>query len=233
MVLFPTVCTHTPRLWPLAGLRVNQASSSSLGTDRCSEVLCTTVCPSIIGLVAKSLSVIEVLVPPFYFSMLFTFLPVSLWVLFLPQLCFPGFCRDILLGSLKLLLLLNLTLCSLLKCADFGVSLVDGSSERGEKDASKITTYPPGAVRFDCELRAVQVSCGFHHSGRLFSLMAASGQSPGQSCFRKLLLLLLQHYSYYFALQWCWWRMEMSTRLVMVNTGSSDTEMSTPGTLVD
>ncbi|KAK7882381.1 hypothetical protein WMY93_028555 [Mugilogobius chulae] len=38
------------------------------------------------------------------------------------------------------------------------------SSERGEKDASKITTYPPGAVRFDCELRAVQVSCGFHHS---------------------------------------------------------------------
>ncbi|XP_057222491.1 E3 ubiquitin-protein ligase MYCBP2 isoform X12 [Malurus melanocephalus] len=40
----------------------------------------------------------------------------------------------------------------------------DGSGERGEKDASKITTYPPGAVRFDCELRAVQVSCGFHHS---------------------------------------------------------------------
>ncbi|MEQ2246774.1 E3 ubiquitin-protein ligase mycbp2 [Ilyodon furcidens] len=40
----------------------------------------------------------------------------------------------------------------------------DGSSERGEKDASKITTYPPGAVRFDSELRAVQVSCGFHHS---------------------------------------------------------------------
>ncbi|XP_069061346.1 E3 ubiquitin-protein ligase MYCBP2 isoform X10 [Pleurodeles waltl] len=40
----------------------------------------------------------------------------------------------------------------------------DGSGERGEKDGSKITTYPPGAVRFDCELRAVQVSCGFHHS---------------------------------------------------------------------
>ncbi|KAM5147624.1 E3 ubiquitin-protein ligase MYCBP2 isoform 6-T6 [Callospermophilus lateralis] len=40
----------------------------------------------------------------------------------------------------------------------------DGSGERGEKDASKITTYPPGSVRFDCELRAVQVSCGFHHS---------------------------------------------------------------------
>uniref|UniRef100_A0A8C2APB2 E3 ubiquitin-protein ligase MYCBP2 n=1 Tax=Cyprinus carpio TaxID=7962 RepID=A0A8C2APB2_CYPCA len=40
----------------------------------------------------------------------------------------------------------------------------DGSSERGDKDASKITTYPPGTVRFDCELRAVQVSCGFHHS---------------------------------------------------------------------
>ncbi|XP_066092496.1 E3 ubiquitin-protein ligase MYCBP2 isoform X10 [Saccopteryx bilineata] len=40
----------------------------------------------------------------------------------------------------------------------------DGSGERGEKDASKITTYPPGSVRFDCELRAVQVTCGFHHS---------------------------------------------------------------------
>ncbi|XP_062420974.1 E3 ubiquitin-protein ligase MYCBP2 isoform X2 [Pungitius pungitius] len=40
----------------------------------------------------------------------------------------------------------------------------DGSSERGEKDASKITTYPPGAVIFNCEMRAVQVSCGFHHS---------------------------------------------------------------------
>ncbi|XP_034779596.2 E3 ubiquitin-protein ligase MYCBP2 isoform X9 [Acipenser ruthenus] len=40
----------------------------------------------------------------------------------------------------------------------------DGSGERGDKDASKITTYPPGAVRFDCALRAVQVSCGFHHS---------------------------------------------------------------------
>ncbi|XP_031752934.1 E3 ubiquitin-protein ligase MYCBP2 isoform X8 [Xenopus tropicalis] len=40
----------------------------------------------------------------------------------------------------------------------------DEGREQGEKDASKITTYPPGAVRFDCELRAVQVSCGFHHS---------------------------------------------------------------------
>uniref|UniRef100_A0A4W5M9H3 RCR-type E3 ubiquitin transferase n=1 Tax=Hucho hucho TaxID=62062 RepID=A0A4W5M9H3_9TELE len=40
----------------------------------------------------------------------------------------------------------------------------DGSSERGEKDASKITTYPPGAVLFDCEMTAVQVSCGLHHS---------------------------------------------------------------------
>ncbi|CAO2591792.1 E3 ubiquitin-protein ligase MYCBP2 [Lemmus lemmus] len=40
----------------------------------------------------------------------------------------------------------------------------DGSGDRGEKDASKITTYPPGSVRFDCEVRAVQVSCGFHHS---------------------------------------------------------------------
>uniref|UniRef100_A0A8C8JY02 RCR-type E3 ubiquitin transferase n=1 Tax=Oncorhynchus tshawytscha TaxID=74940 RepID=A0A8C8JY02_ONCTS len=39
-----------------------------------------------------------------------------------------------------------------------------GSSEQGEKDASKITTYPPGAVLFDCEMTAVQVSCGLHHS---------------------------------------------------------------------
>ncbi|KAM9484006.1 E3 ubiquitin-protein ligase MYCBP2 isoform 19-T19 [Salvelinus alpinus] len=40
----------------------------------------------------------------------------------------------------------------------------EGSSERGEKDVSKITTYPPGAVLFDCEMTAVQVSCGLHHS---------------------------------------------------------------------
>ncbi|XP_063160584.1 E3 ubiquitin-protein ligase MYCBP2 isoform X9 [Candoia aspera] len=40
----------------------------------------------------------------------------------------------------------------------------DGSGDRSEKDPSKITTYPPGAVHFDCELRAIQVSCGFHHS---------------------------------------------------------------------
>ncbi|XP_069614194.1 E3 ubiquitin-protein ligase MYCBP2 isoform X15 [Ranitomeya imitator] len=40
----------------------------------------------------------------------------------------------------------------------------DEGREQGEKDASKITTYPPGTMRFDSELRAVQVSCGFHHS---------------------------------------------------------------------
>ncbi|KAG8586246.1 hypothetical protein GDO81_005312 [Engystomops pustulosus] len=40
----------------------------------------------------------------------------------------------------------------------------DEGREQGDKDASKITTYPPGTVRFDSELRAVQVSCGFHHS---------------------------------------------------------------------
>ncbi|KAG9492132.1 hypothetical protein GDO78_000574 [Eleutherodactylus coqui] len=40
----------------------------------------------------------------------------------------------------------------------------DEGREQGEKDASKSTTYPPGTVRFDSELRAVQVSCGFHHS---------------------------------------------------------------------
>ncbi|XP_045068074.1 E3 ubiquitin-protein ligase MYCBP2-like isoform X1 [Coregonus clupeaformis] len=40
----------------------------------------------------------------------------------------------------------------------------DGSSERVEKDPHKITTYPPRVVHFDCEMTAVQVSCGFHHS---------------------------------------------------------------------
>ncbi|XP_060681898.1 E3 ubiquitin-protein ligase MYCBP2 isoform X7 [Hemiscyllium ocellatum] len=40
----------------------------------------------------------------------------------------------------------------------------DANGERGEKDASKITTYPPGALCLDYELQAVQVSCGFHHS---------------------------------------------------------------------
>uniref|UniRef100_A0A8C6XJD6 RCR-type E3 ubiquitin transferase n=1 Tax=Naja naja TaxID=35670 RepID=A0A8C6XJD6_NAJNA len=40
----------------------------------------------------------------------------------------------------------------------------NGSGDRSEKDASKITTYPPGTVHFDCDLRAIQVSCGFHHS---------------------------------------------------------------------
>ncbi|XP_072434050.1 E3 ubiquitin-protein ligase MYCBP2 isoform X14 [Chiloscyllium punctatum] len=40
----------------------------------------------------------------------------------------------------------------------------DANGERGEKDTSKITTYPPGALCLDYELQAVQVSCGFHHS---------------------------------------------------------------------
>lgn len=59
--------------------------------------------------------------------------------------------------------------------------IVDGSSERGEKDASKITTYPPGAVRFDCELRAVQVSCGFHHSGGFISFTRILRRKSNQS----------------------------------------------------
>lgn len=103
--------------------------------------------------------------PPFLLSFFFSFLRP----LFPPALFFRGLCRGFHLSGLKLLL--NFTLCSVLKCADFSVCLIDGSSERGEKDASKITTYPPGAVRFDCELRAVQVSCGFHHSGGCFSLI--------------------------------------------------------------
>ncbi|KPP60387.1 hypothetical protein Z043_121621, partial [Scleropages formosus] len=40
----------------------------------------------------------------------------------------------------------------------------DGNSDRSDRDSGKITTYPPGAVHFSCELRAVQVSCGSHHS---------------------------------------------------------------------
>lgn len=62
---------------------------------------------------------------------------------------------------------------TLLECIGYNCKFlfIDGSGERGEKDASKITTYPPGAVRFDCELRAVQVSCGFHHSGKNKSML--------------------------------------------------------------
>lgn len=111
----------------------------------------------------------------FFFFSFFPFLPpfsfrfFFLRPLFPPALFFRGLCSGFHLSGLKLLL--NFTLCSVLKCADFSVCLIDGSSERGEKDASKITTYPPGAVRFDCELRAVQVSCGFHHSGGCFSLI--------------------------------------------------------------
>ncbi|XP_059502486.1 E3 ubiquitin-protein ligase MYCBP2 isoform X5 [Stegostoma tigrinum] len=40
----------------------------------------------------------------------------------------------------------------------------DVNGERGEKDTSKITTYPPGALCLHYELQAAQVSCGFHHS---------------------------------------------------------------------
>ncbi|XP_072332276.1 E3 ubiquitin-protein ligase MYCBP2 isoform X3 [Scyliorhinus torazame] len=40
----------------------------------------------------------------------------------------------------------------------------DANGERGDKDTSKITTYPPGALCLDYELQAIQVSCGFHHS---------------------------------------------------------------------
>lgn len=143
------------------------------------------------GLVAKSLPVIEVVFPCFYSGMLFPFLPVFFWTLLSLQLRFPGLYRDIHLCGLKLPqnLTLSLSPCSLLKCTDSSVYLVDGSSERGEKDASKITTYPPGAVRFDCELRAVQVSCGFHHSGRLISLMAASDQAPCYICLVCLFIL--------------------------------------------
>ncbi|XP_041054897.1 E3 ubiquitin-protein ligase MYCBP2 isoform X1 [Carcharodon carcharias] len=40
----------------------------------------------------------------------------------------------------------------------------DANGERVDKDTSKITTYPPGALCLDYELQAIQVSCGFHHS---------------------------------------------------------------------
>lgn len=66
-----------------------------------------TVCPPAMGLVAKSLSVIEVLFPRFCFGMLFPFLPVFFWILFSLQLRFPGLCRDTHLCGLKLPL--NLT----------------------------------------------------------------------------------------------------------------------------
>lgn len=104
--------------------------------------------------------------PPSLFRHAFPILSNFCWILFFPlalfsrtQQRYPPLWSDLATNPP----------CSTLKRADFNVCIVDGSSERGEKDASKITTYPPGAVRFDCELRAVQVSCGFHHSGRLFS----------------------------------------------------------------
>lgn len=82
------------------------------------------------------------------------------------QICLPGSCRDVHHCGLQLPLIPPAVYS---KGLILNICIVDGSSERGEKDASKITTYPPGAVRFDCELRAVQVSCGFHHSGMLIS----------------------------------------------------------------
>lgn len=134
---------------------------------------------------AKSLSVLEVLVP--FFLSFFLACPL-IFLLYFVESTPPssssflslGLCRDIHLGALKLQLYLHSSppfLCVYSIhclplplfypfCAHRLFTLLDGSSERGEKDASKITTYPPGTVRFDCEMRAVQVSCGFHHSGR-------------------------------------------------------------------
>lgn len=70
------------------------------------QILCQTVCPSIIGLVAKSLSVIEVWVPPFYFSMPPPFHSPFYFrsSFFSSSSCFPGLCRDIHHGGLRLLL---------------------------------------------------------------------------------------------------------------------------------
>lgn len=130
------------------------------------ELVIKSLCYDGVSLLALFLSMFFPFSPFFFFFSPFVFLRP----LFPPALFFRGLCRGFHLSGLKLLL--NFTLCSVLKCADFSVCLIDGSSERGEKDASKITTYPPGAVRFDCELRAVQVSCGFHHSGGYFSLLS-------------------------------------------------------------
>lgn len=135
------------------------------------------------GLVAKILSVIEVLFPSFCFGMLFPFLPPLLNPLFPPA----PFSRTLQRHPPLRSEVATKPSCSLFRYADFNICFVDGSSERGEKDASKITTYPPGAVRFDCELRAVQVSCGFHHSGRLISLMTVSGQAAWYVCLHIIL----------------------------------------------
>lgn len=125
----------------------------------------------------QNLPAAEVLIPPFYFSMFSLLFSVesslssSSVFLRTVQRHPPWWSKaDQYTSS---------SVSSALKCTDVIAYLVDGSSERGEKDASKITTYPPGAVRFDCELRAVQVSCGFHHSGTFFSLLPASAHSAG------------------------------------------------------
>lgn len=129
------------------------------------------------GLVVKNLCVIDV-VPSFRFYSGMPFPPGEPWFLlktlclFSSQLSSRTLRADSVWSTTEFIL----STCPLLRMCWPTVFLADGSSERGEKDASKITTYPPGAVRFDCELRAVQVSCGFHHSGRLISLMAARVQ---------------------------------------------------------
>lgn len=195
-------------------LRVNQISSCSLNTDRWKNYKQSV-------------------------HLYWVWLPKACWRGFVPPIlflaCFPLFfpifevlfsnlalySRDLNLGG-RSCCCTALSFSFVLKCADLNVYLVDGSSERGDKDASKITTYPPGAVRFDCELRAVQVSCGFHHSGIFICTYFAT-------LFEKQNTVMWYNSRDYVTLQWYWWKMETFTHLVTASTGNLDMEMSTPG----
>lgn len=160
---------HSPPPTSYTGLRANQISSS-LFKGKSNHVKSPSICK---GAGCQKPFCYRGVVPLFLFWHAFPlFFAISFSSLH-HQPCFPGLCRDLDLSGLTLLLHLTFVSFSTQTCWLECLPFVDGSSERGEKDASKITTYPPGAVRFDCELRAVQVSCGFHHSGTFISPASA------------------------------------------------------------
>lgn len=118
--------SHTPQRWPPAGLRVNQiSSSSSRETDRFLEKnilnLCITVCDLWQDRLPKAFLLWRCVTPSFLFQHATPpfFPPFSFKPSFPSSSVFPGLCRGFHLSGRKLLL--NFTLCSLLKCADFSV----------------------------------------------------------------------------------------------------------------
>ena len=161
--------SHTTNRASCTGLRVNQRSFSSLTTDkRKSNYMLNNQFFYLEWDWLPKPFCCQGVLSSFLFQHALPFLPPYFCILFFPQALFSRYLQKHppLLSEVA-----TKPFCSLVTSANFNICVLDGSSERGEKDASKITTYPPGAVRFDCELRAVQVSCGFHHSGRFISLM--------------------------------------------------------------